>query len=114
MEQFRDNMLSSLSPLIRRELRQMDQDKLNNYLDIAINLTQELGDLYTGRNINQFNQLFGLIIYSKQLNIDFNRLRTMIPTEQPAIEEIAIRYFYLLDKSLSLFFLHSFSFSYYV
>jgi len=98
MEAFRNNVLSGVGPVIRNALNNIDIDELNRSLDIARDLTQEMGELYTGRNVTAFNNLFGMIIYAKSIGLGLDRLRIMLPGDQPAIEEIAIRYFYLLDR----------------
>jgi hypothetical protein len=96
MEAFRENVMSGVGPQIRNALNNINQDELNRSLDIARNLTQEMGELYTGRNITAFNNLFGMIIYARSINLGIDTLR--IPGDQPALEEIAIRYYYLLDR----------------
>jgi len=99
MEAFRNDVMNSLTAHMRNELNQMDRNELNRSLSIARDLSIELGELYTrNRNRPQFNSLFGIIIYTKTIGIPLERLRVMIPHGEEAIEEVAIRFYYLLDK----------------
>lgn len=97
MQRFRNNIINAIaSPLLRENVRTMDIDLLNRYLTIGLEYTQELGDVYNN-NRDTIHQLFGMIIYviNNGLNIDQISLAAGV---QPAVEEIAVRFYYKLNK----------------
>jgi hypothetical protein len=96
MEQFRNEIINAAQPQLRENVRSMDIDLLNRYLTVGLEYTQELGDVYNN-NRDTIHQLFAMIIYviNNGLNIDQIALASAV---QPAVEEIAVRFYYKLNK----------------
>ena len=96
MQSFRNDILNAVQPQLRENVRSMDIDLLNRYLTVGLEYTRELGAVYNN-NKDTIHQLFGMIIYMKNNALNINQI-ALAAGVQPAVEEVAVRFYYKLDK----------------